>query len=1593
MSTEGSGSLQSKLQDVFECVKLFEVEGGSVPAGGDSPTHELDTPVSGSISIELCSWREAGTVTSLALVCNNGYLVFRITLNGGTPLVKQLKWFENRQKHILGVTFDPHGEWLACACLDGSLCLIPVYSLLTGGSPHKSYGPLNDLTTIQPSKKTASPTSLVWWETMDDQQMVIMGSEVGEITFFDILRFEVAVSVYVSGCIDHLLLAQRPGTSTHLLIGLRGGSWRRMLLEEHFHEVEGMSYTDAHESGYEVVPDDMVIKNYLTKGSGDERFEMRPFLSFSELTEISIHDWPNHHLLSALNLRNHKAEVYSYDFDSQSPPVKAYQLVPGATGILLTDSIIFVISHDDDVDPLAFTLTVMSSGRAGVTVTEVSDEATLHSSAVLQQFTIPSTNNLIGFYSTLSYDIPNESHDYSLTTFGSLDHSMMSRDTTRSHDSLPTSNLGGCVLVTSTCVYQCRQKRSPEALFNELALNPKTQEKAEEFGITYKLDICGLYKIVAKKKLAEGLYSQALKLYEHSRCPPWDVIRSFSDAKRVPELVQYLYQLVYNDTGRASITHPKQVEDLLLLCFAHECLRYHGKPEGAVMMDKFTQFINDKFQYSQSVAMEILVQSGLKEQLFELAKTHRKLSEVLECLVSHGSVHIDPSVLSSLASRQHVETLGLASNGLFLYQMSPSTFVRLLNSKPAILPTHIPHLHTLLPHMNVPTLLRLAKLLDPSQSTIRPLLIKAHSHRKRSNSTGSLLSMVSSASDSAHSEDPGPSLETYLELFLTVLVILNHRRRQKPAGSNPLLSVSPLRSAVSGNIVDHIAAESTEAYTDGSQWLQASTLSAGLHHAAVVTGGNLFTWGSTKNGKLGHGEIEEEGRATPLRVETLSMLSIHVVSVSCGAEHTVALCQEGVFSWGSSSHGQLGHGDELKKTRPVQIASLADKSIISVSCGQYHTLTLDDDHRVWSWGWGVHGQLGLKTVDDKLLPSHVISLDRLQVSFIAAGYGHSAVLTSHGQVLTFGNGMYGQLGHGDKEKQVTPKIVEALSDKSVYLLACGNFHTVAVTTGQGIYSWGKNMYKPQPTATVQGMKEYKRSRERQQSSPVDTVNVQLPQLVTLDPPLEDTIIQMSCGSFHSLLLTSAGGVHSWGSNQHGQLGHTHMAELAQPKKISGFDAQKVITIAAGDEFSLVIDENGQVWTWGRGDRGQLGLQSDPPPLGEPRERSNQIRPIFKPRPLSGIPMTTSRSRKRGVSEGDNATSSDLPVLELDLGWELPDFSAIGSPNSHYGRLSLNSALDALHGFFRMSALLWQCQDWQDWESLAKLYDIEHQWPQAVSCSLNVLVQTKNQENVKRRAPSLVEHYIQKFLLEERDPLSLEFIQDGLIFLQNLLSSWKKLCLENSLLEHILRKHVTSLSYSLSLILRSTEYNVLSLDFHLFVASHLVSSVSKGNPSPETILSSSSTTENDAKPKQLVIETSIGDCRLWVEVLRNLAKDLSKNSSIVLTENTLNGVIKMRQRKLSSTTNSIDNEQQHLIIAFTCGHTFPLSRFQSKIVPEFVDRVQEFPLSTPVTLKYLQLHYKMSGHVPSSCPHCVFQYLRKIQLKECPNVPIKPWNPV
>ena len=86
-------------------------------------------------------------------------------------------------------------------------------------------------------------------------------------------------------------------------------------------------------------------------------------------------------------------------------------------------------------------------------------------------------------------------------------------------------------------------------------------------------------------------------------------------------------------------------------------------------------------------------------------------------------------------------------------------------------------------------------------------------------------------------------------------------------------------------------------------------------------------------------------------------------------------------------------------------------------------MALSADHRVWSWGWGVHGQLGVGSIEDSLLPTHVAALDEYEVTHLAAGYSHSAALTSQVGNLVSGVLVWLAGVFIDSEKWVAVKIV------------------------------------------------------------------------------------------------------------------------------------------------------------------------------------------------------------------------------------------------------------------------------------------------------------------------------------------------------------------------------------------------------------------------------------------------------------------------------------------------------------------------------------------------------------------------------------------
>jgi alpha-tubulin suppressor-like RCC1 family protein len=109
-------------------------------------------------------------------------------------------------------------------------------------------------------------------------------------------------------------------------------------------------------------------------------------------------------------------------------------------------------------------------------------------------------------------------------------------------------------------------------------------------------------------------------------------------------------------------------------------------------------------------------------------------------------------------------------------------------------------------------------------------------------------------------------------------------------------------------------------------------------------------------------------------------------------------------------------------------------------------------------------------------------------------------------------------------------------------------------------------------------------------------NQNVPTLI--EAPKMGEIIAISAGGHHSLFLNAQGQVFACGSNNYGQLGFGNVKDRNFPKLIETFHADNkkvyqipIVAISAGVQHSLLLDSYGQVWSFGRGDNGQLGLES------------------------------------------------------------------------------------------------------------------------------------------------------------------------------------------------------------------------------------------------------------------------------------------------------------------------------------------------------------------------------------------------------------------
>jgi len=129
-------------------------------------------------------------------------------------------------------------------------------------------------------------------------------------------------------------------------------------------------------------------------------------------------------------------------------------------------------------------------------------------------------------------------------------------------------------------------------------------------------------------------------------------------------------------------------------------------------------------------------------------------------------------------------------------------------------------------------------------------------------------------------------------------------------------------------------------------------------------------------------------------------------SIASGQYHSLLVTQTGkVYAYGHGGDGKLGLGDSVDHLNDIQlITSLNSVVITSVACGLFHSLAISDTGKLYSWGHGKYGQLGHRCQQGELKPKLVEDIPNRVVSVVASTF-YTAVLTVDGQVYTFGIGM------------------------------------------------------------------------------------------------------------------------------------------------------------------------------------------------------------------------------------------------------------------------------------------------------------------------------------------------------------------------------------------------------------------------------------------------------------------------------------------------------------------------------------------------------------------------------------------------------------
>ncbi|WP_214626329.1 X2-like carbohydrate binding domain-containing protein [Paenibacillus agaridevorans] len=292
-----------------------------------------------------------------------------------------------------------------------------------------------------------------------------------------------------------------------------------------------------------------------------------------------------------------------------------------------------------------------------------------------------------------------------------------------------------------------------------------------------------------------------------------------------------------------------------------------------------------------------------------------------------------------------------------------------------------------------------------------------------------------------------------------------------------------------------------------------------------------------------------------------------IASLSAGQEHALLLSESGdVYGWGLNNYGQLGSEpsseQEFYVLGPVKVEGLS--GIKAVAAGGAHSLALTEDGKVYVFGRNQFGQLGFEGPAAPGAPDYltepVMLKDIPEIAAIAAGPGHSLLLTADGRVLSFGSGQNGELGLGDSDNVFVPTFVDTDNYTITAIAAGGDYEYYENAEEEYSYAYGRSFLA---TSDGKVLAFGNGSSDRLGLGEDIDDDIYEPTLIETDmPPIKKII----AGGQHTLLLAENGDVYGFGLNYEGQLGLNDTAIRYIPTKLERLSGAK--GVAAGFMHSL-----------------------------------------------------------------------------------------------------------------------------------------------------------------------------------------------------------------------------------------------------------------------------------------------------------------------------------------------------------------------------------------------------------------------------------------